>query len=120
MKFTGRPRLLTDEQICKLYLEGQDSETIAYQAQCSGTTVLTIVRRNGIEVIKRGGRVAPLPVSNEEVCRLYQSGQSGNAIAEALGTHATRIYKILDQNHVERRRNWQHLKSTHTKPGTEK
>lgn len=115
MKFTARPRLLTDEQICRMYLECRDSETVAYQAQCSGTTVLTIVKRHGIEVNKRGGREKPLAISDEEICRMYLSGQSGIKIAESLGTYPLGIYKILERHGIERRTKWQHIKKPNRK-----
>jgi hypothetical protein len=116
MKFTNRTRCMTDEQIYQMYLECGDSETVAYHAQCSGSTVLTIVRRSGIEVNKRGGKVKPLPISDEEICRRYQAGESGIKIAEAANTHSVSIYKILDKHGIERRIKWQHLKKPKSTP----
>lgn len=103
MKFTGRPRLLTDEEICRMYAEVMDSETVAYHAQCSGSTVLAIVRKHGGEVNKRGGRPKPLTTSDAEICRLYKSGLSGAQVASQVGTDAYRIFKILEKNGVDRR-----------------
>jgi hypothetical protein len=111
MKFTGRARCMTDKEICQMYVDCGDSETVAYHAQCSGTTVLNIVRRNGIEVAKRGGRRKPLPATDAEICRLYLSGQSGVMIAHELGTHPVTIYDILERRGIERRVKWQHLKT---------
>jgi hypothetical protein len=109
MKFTGRNRTMTDEEICQMYLECRDSETVAYHAKCSGTTVLSIARRNGIEVNRRGGKRKPLPVSDAEVCRRYLSGQSGITIATDLGVSYPLVYKILEKHNIERRRKWHHL-----------
>jgi hypothetical protein len=110
MKFTGKPRCMTDQEICQMYAECLDSITVAYHAQCSSTTVLAIARRNGIEIPKRGGRRKLLDATDAEICRLYQSGQSGITIAECLGTHPVSIYKILEKHGIERRQKWQHLK----------
>jgi hypothetical protein len=110
MKFTGRTRRMTDEEICRMYAECQDSGTVAYHAQCSSTTVLTIVRRNGGVIPKRGGRRRQLDATDAEICRMYQSGQSGISIAHELGTHSVTIYEILKAHGVERREKWRHFK----------
>jgi hypothetical protein len=53
----GRPtqRLISDEEILRLYLEEElDGDTISYHAGCSSTTVLDIVRKLGGVVRGRG------------------------------------------------------------------
>ena len=117
-RFTGRPRRLTDGEICRMYAECRDSETVAYHAQCSGTTVLSIVKRNGGEVNRRGGRRKQLPIDEAEICRMYQSGQSGITIAETLKVSYPVIYKILEKNGIEPRRQWQHLRKISNPPRT--
>jgi hypothetical protein len=110
MKFTGRPRRMTDAEICRMYAECQDSLTVACHAQCSSTTVLTIARRNGIVIPKRGGRRIPLDATDAEICRRYLGGQSGVSLAQELGTHPVTIYGILERHGVERREKWRHLR----------
>jgi hypothetical protein len=109
MKFTAKPRRMTDEEICRMYAECQDSGAVAYHAQCSSTTVITIVRRYGGEIPKQGGRRKPLPVSDAEICRRYIGGQSGITIAKDAGTHPVTIYDILERHGIERRVKWRHL-----------
>lgn len=110
MKFTGRTRCMTDAEICRMYAECQDSLAVAYHAQCSSTTVLTIVRRSGGVIPKRGGRRTKLAATDAEICRRYLGGQSGITIAKELGTHSVTIYEILERQGVERRETWRHFK----------
>jgi hypothetical protein len=114
-KFLAQPRCMTDEQICQMYQDCGDSETVAYHARCSGTTVLTIVRRHGIAVNKRGGRPKPLPIGDEEICRRYLAGESGLQIAESIGSHGVSVYNVLKANGIERRSQWKHLRKSNRK-----
>lgn len=110
MKFTGRVRRMTDDEICRMYAERQDSLVVAYHAQCSSTTVLNIVRRSGGVIPKRGGRRTKLAATDAEICQRYLGGQSGVSLAHELGTHPVTIYEILERYGVERREKWRHLK----------
>lgn len=108
MKYTGRPRTLTDAEVCEKYAELKDSVIVGILAGCSATTVTTIVRRSGGAVLPRGGRVQrPLLLSVEEVCRRYLAGESGESIARDSGTYAAKIYQTLTAAGVARReRGW--------------
>lgn len=94
-----------------MYLDCGDGATVAYHAQCSSTTVLSIVRRNGIEIAKRGGKRKPLAVTDAEICRRYLGGQSGVTIAADIKTNPVTIYKILESNGIPRREKWRHLRT---------
>lgn len=107
MKFTARPRSMTDEQICAMYAEHGDSLTVGLHANCSSTTVLDIVRRNGGKVGPPGGprrsRVLHR-LTAEQICQRYKAGESGVAIAEAAGCSTATVYTTLEAHGIPRRR----------------
>lgn len=101
--YTRRRRTLPDEEIVKLYVdERQDSETIAFRAGCSSSTVLAIVRAAGHEV-RRPGSPPPLKprmISDAEIIRRYRDGQAGPRIADAAGCTPATVYRILRDHDV--------------------
>jgi hypothetical protein len=100
-----RSRQLSDDEIIKRYVEdGADAESIAFDARCSGTTILTIVRAAGHE-IRKSGRGAPRQrlISDADIIRRYRDGQSGPLIADAAGCTPGTIYHLLRRNGVELR-----------------
>lgn len=112
MKFTGRKRKLTDAEICALYAEIGDSVVVSLHAGCSGTTVLTIVRKNGGAIWPIGGRrKRGIPITDQEVCTRYLAGESGIALAQYAGTSSAMIYNILERNGVPRRNRVWHLRA---------
>lgn len=97
-------RRLSDAEIAELYRSGLDSDSIAARAQCSGTTVLAIARAAGVEIRKPGNSVyRKLNLSTDEIVARYKDGQSGPVIADAAGTTANTIYKLLHRAGVQRR-----------------
>lgn len=94
-------RSLTDEQVIHLYLSGLDSDSIGYRANCSGTTVIAIVRAAGHEIRKKGGRRHSLSVTDSEVIQRYRGGQTGPEIAQAIGCTSSSIYHLLRRNNIE-------------------
>jgi hypothetical protein len=95
------PRKLTDSEIVRLYLSGLDSNTVGYQAQCSGTTVLELVRAAGGAVRRPGTRPdPPLLLSEDDICARYAADESGPKIAAAAGCAAGTVYKVLRKHGV--------------------
>lgn len=88
-------RSLTDEQVIHLYLSGLDSDSIGYRANCSGTTVIAIVRAAGHEIRKKGGRRHSLIMSDADIAKLYVAGQTGPQIADSIGCTPSSIYHVL-------------------------
>lgn len=91
-----RRRKLDDAEIIKLYVSGQDADSIGFEAGCSGTTVLSLVRAAG-HPVRRAGRGAPRSrrISDDEIIERYRSGQSGPTIADAAGCTTGTIYHLL-------------------------
>lgn len=97
-----RRRALPDEEIIRLYIEENlDSDTIAFAAQCSSTTVLDIVRAAG-HPVRRPGRGAPRHrhVSDDEIIARYRSGQDGPRLAALAGCTPGTIYRLLRRHGV--------------------
>jgi hypothetical protein len=104
----GRPpqRLLSDEEILRLYVEEElDSDTIGYRAGCSSTTVLEIVRKLGGVVRERGGRNErkTLKLTDAEIIQRYNDGASGLTLAEQAGCDHATIYRVLHSHGVRTR-----------------
>jgi DNA-binding CsgD family transcriptional regulator len=100
------PRTLSDADIVSRYLAGEDSYTIGTRANCSGETVLYLVRRAGHQPRPRGARkrTKVLPLTDLEIARLYTvEGLSGPTIADRCGTTAATIYAVLRSHNVPRR-----------------
>lgn len=94
-------RLLPDDQIVRLYLDGMDSDSVGYRAGCSAKVVLQIVRAAGHAVRRPGcGSGRPLKLSTEEIVRRYQGGESGTMIAQAAGCVASTVYGVLRRQGV--------------------
>lgn len=102
---SGRPRLMTDEQICEMYAEHGDSFTVGLHANCSSTTVLTIVRRHGGKIGTPGGvrMVRVLKLTAEQMCQRYKAGESGPSLAKAAGCSTGTVYKTLEAHGIPRR-----------------
>jgi hypothetical protein len=99
-------RTLNDAQIIAAYLAGEDSHTLGARANCSGETVLYLVRRAGHQPRPRGTRkrTKALALEDAEIIRLYTvEGLSGPVIAERCQTTAATIYSRLRANNVPRR-----------------
>jgi hypothetical protein len=99
-------RTLNDAQIIAAYLAGEDSHTLGARANCSGETVLYLVRRAGHQPRPRGARkqTKVLPLTDLEIAQLYTvEGLSGPVIAERCQTTAATIYSRLRANNVPRR-----------------
>lgn len=95
------PRKLPDAEIVRLYLSGLDSNTVGYQAQCAGTTVLDLVRAAGGTVRRPGTRPdLVLQLSEEDICARYAADESGPKIAAAAGCACGTIYKVLRKHGV--------------------
>lgn len=95
-------RALDDAEIIRLYIEEHlDSESIAFAAQCSSTTVLDIVRAAG-HPVRRPGRGAPRHrhVSDEEIIQRYRAGQDGPRLAAIAGCTPGTIYRLLRRHNV--------------------
>lgn len=99
-------RKLSDAEILRLYVEeGLPGDEIGYLAQCSGTTVRDIVKRQGGTLRRRSGLPADYQrlVSDEEIIRRYQIGETGRELAAAARCSAITIYRILSLAGVPRR-----------------
>lgn len=95
-------RTLDDAEIIRLYVcEQLDSDTIGAKAQCSGTTVLNIVRSAG-HPVRKSGRGVPRSrlIDDAEIIRRYRDGASGPAIADAAGCSASGVYHVLRRHGV--------------------
>lgn len=104
--YSGRPRLMTDEQICAMYAENGDSLTVGILANCSSTTVLNIVRRNGGKIGKPGGARGTRILRHltaEQMCQRYKAGESGPTLAKAAGCDVSVIYNTLEAHGIPRR-----------------
>jgi hypothetical protein len=99
-------RKISDEEILRLYVEeGMDGDSIGYLADCSGTTARDIVRRQGGVLRRRAGLPADYArkVSDEDVIRRYQAGETGRELAAEAGCSMVTIYRILSLAGVPRR-----------------
>ena len=96
-------RRVTDAEIIRLYVDaGMDADAIGFQAGCSGTTVLNIVRAAG-HPIRNPGRGAPRAkrIPDDEIVRRYLAGQSGPLLAQIAGCTAGTVYRVLRDRGVE-------------------
>jgi hypothetical protein len=96
-------RRLSDDEIIRMYVEdGTDAESIAFQAGCSGSTVLSIVRAAGHQT-RKPGRGAPRKrlIDDAEIIRRYRAGQTGPLLADAAGCTPGTIYRLLRQYGID-------------------
>ena len=95
-------RLLPDDQIVRLYLDGLDSDNVGYRAGCSAKVVLELVRAAGGTVRRPGcGSGRPLKLTPQEIVKRYQEdGESGPSIAVAAGCVASTVYGVLRRQGV--------------------
>lgn len=98
-------RIMSDQDIVALYLDGIDSETVGARAHCSATVVLDLVRQAGHPVRKPGGtpRRDLHKITDAEICRRYQEGQNGPQIADAAECSTSSVYNVLKRANIKRR-----------------
>jgi hypothetical protein len=95
-----KPRL-PDAEIIELYREHRDSVTVGALANCSGTTVLHILKRTGHgDLITRHTTRKPktprrLPLSDAEIVERYQAGASLTDLVDQTGGGHPRIRSII-------------------------
>lgn len=92
-----------------MYAERGDSFTVGLHANCSSTTVLSIVRKAGGVIKPAGGvritrRLRHLTAA--QVCERYRAGESGPVLARAAGCDTRMIYETLEAHGIPRRRPW--------------
>lgn len=89
-------RLLSDAEIVRLYVSGRDADSIGFDAGCSGSTVLNIVRAAGHEIRRSGGRRRlALAIPRDQIIQMYRDGQSGPQIAAVAGCTPSAVYHVL-------------------------
>lgn len=90
-------RRISDDTIIRLYVEdGLDADSIGFDAGCSGSTVLNIVRAAGHEIRRSGGRRrSALAISRDQIIQMYRDGQSGPQIAAVAGCTPSAVYHML-------------------------
>jgi hypothetical protein len=121
MPIYTRRRLKTDAEIAALYDSLRDSEAVAFQSGCNATTVLKIVREQGLGhlIPRRGlgskGRRKALLLADEEIVRRYRAGENGPELAVAAGTQPGRIYEVLERHGVPRRAATDHGRAARSK-----
>lgn len=94
-------RLLPDDQIVRLYLDGLDSDSVGYRAGCSAKVVLELVRAAGGTVRHPGaGSGRTLRLTPAEMVKRYEAGESGTMIAQAAGCVASTVYGVLRRQGV--------------------
>jgi DNA-binding CsgD family transcriptional regulator len=89
-------RKLSDAEIIRLYVSGRDADAIGFDAGCSSTTVLNLVRAAGETVRPSGGRRrSVLAISRDQIVQMYRDGQSGPQIAAVAGCTPSTVYHTL-------------------------
>ena len=113
----GRPKRFSEKQakaIVEKYEEGISSVDIAKEYYVSATTVLNVIKSEGIAVRKSGPQQGKdidrynfkRKVSKEDhstIAERYQKGESTPKLAKEFNVSRERICKILDGMNVERR-----------------
>lgn len=101
----ARGRRVSDELsriICEQYRNGIPLKEIASKSQISQSTVMAILRRNGVE-LRNGKQITP--IQEDLVVRMYNSGVSIASIKSETGVKSEQtIYRILNDAGVEKRK----------------
>lgn len=101
----ARGRRVSDELsriICEQYRNGIPLKEIASKSQISQSTVMAILRRNGVEL---RNRKQITPIQEDSVVKMYRSGASIANIKSETGVKSEQtIYRILNDAGVEKRK----------------
>lgn len=90
------------EVICEGYRNGFILKDIAMKYHVSQSTVMAILRRNGVEL--RNGKQISMK-QKEAVVKLYNSGSSISSIKSETGVKSEQtIYRILNDAGIEKRK----------------
>ena len=83
----------TDEEIVARYLGGSSSLDVALDAGCTAECVRDLVLKAGHKMRKRGGRKPnrERSISDDELVRRYEAGESGVALADLCGCSTSMI-----------------------------
>jgi len=103
--YTGRRRVMTDAEIVAAYTVQRDADAVAGRAGCCADTVRRLVKAAGQPLARCTGKrwARPLRISDAEICRRYQEGEDGPALARAAGCTPATIYYRLKRAGIERR-----------------
>lgn len=99
---------ITKEQetnIISLYAEGKSSQEISSIIGVSSSSVLRVLKRNGIEIRSKASHKTPNKFSEEkeqEIIRLYtEENKNTNEIAKLYNTYNTSIRRVLQRYNIE-------------------
>jgi hypothetical protein len=98
-----RRRLLTDDEVCARYAAGENSIDLGIIAQCSNTTIISIIRSYGGAVRPRGAGQGARLLSDQIIVKRYVSGEGSTALARAAGCKTATVYKILTSAGITKR-----------------
>jgi hypothetical protein len=95
---------MSDQEIIAAYEAGADCDAVGFNAGIHPQTVRAILRHYGTTLRPpQRGRQSAKPVPEEELCKRYQAGESGVALADAYGVSTGMVYSVLRRHGIERR-----------------
>jgi DNA-binding CsgD family transcriptional regulator len=100
------PRMFTETQeqeICRRYLEGEDSPSLGKAFGCSGGTILKIIARHGIKARNSSKCRALTADVQAEICTRYVAGERTAVLALEYGRDPKSILQVLRRHGVKRR-----------------
>ncbi|AEM38943.1 hypothetical protein Pyrfu_1075 [Pyrolobus fumarii 1A] len=93
-----------DELVVKLYKEGVPIDEIAKRACINKATIYLILRRHGIEPMRKRRRSKKLtPEEEEQLVREYMEGVPVQQLLEKYNISTTKLYEILKKHNVPHR-----------------
>ena len=86
--------LITDEEIRRRYEAGESTGELAEVCGCVHAVICRRIRAVGGE-IRTSNEYKQLPVTNEELCRRYEAGESTGELAKVFGVDASLIWRRI-------------------------
>ncbi len=98
------PREERDRRVIELYQKGVPVDEIAKRFCINRATIYSILRRHGIEPMRKRRKSRALtPEEEAELVREYREGKPVQYLLEKYGISTTKLYEILRRHGVELR-----------------
>lgn len=90
---------LPESEICEEYLMNKSSGEMGNIYNCSGDTIINILKRNNIKIRDPGFLKLDLP--EQEICEKYLMNFSSTILGGKFGCHSDTIINILKRNNIK-------------------
>jgi DNA-binding CsgD family transcriptional regulator len=93
-----------EPEICRRYLEGEDTSQLSVEFDVHGSTIVRLLKRNGVQIRTHSETMGGVsPEFEPEICRRYLEGEGTRQLSVEFDVCGSTIAKLLKRNGVQLR-----------------